>query len=577
MRVVEFTRSAPGSAKRRYIVALPDSLPNQTLVSGALKTSIQLDAPDYGEVGATLLPSIVEKLEAAEWSRSVMERVEFYRGPSAERLHPDEVIPVLRRFASAGGMNTLLQASPEVLSRTDENLRPIINSLVQDASRVRARRTIFALPRSVTAADWADLWQRFLFGIAHGVIQDFRSRQALTGLKDREDGELNYSFCFVGDTGSSTALPRKEHLYSVPQQFADMLITQASSAFRDILEDMQRPGPVLLEGPTGSGKSLAARLFAHHVGKDLITINVSAIREELLEARVKGYKEGTFTGAEDTPGWFEKANGQVLLLDEFQKAPSWVQTQLLDALGATSDTVEVSRIGEETKLRPCEVKVVLAINQPLAELREKESFREDLFYRMRTVVRFAPLDHIFRSADASVRLGLSPEAYVRLLFLIYRWKFGVRLPESSTEDPAPAMRSMFPTVSAEAVATILSMDWPGNFRELEKVCADLLHDLDLGTLEHHRVSAAALSRALSYRALIGRTQKTEHLVALIEDALRKENFRLTKAPQHLRELKIGDVATLKKRLQQLRDQLSLDVRSHPKIARLLYGTRKRAA
>jgi len=526
-----------------------------------------MESPDYGEAGARLLRSIVEKLEEEEWLALVRERQAFYKTPVPD-MKTSRLGLMLERFSSARGMTSLLEAQPEELSKTSADLRPVIDSMLQDARQVRSRRTIFAFPETVTADEWVGIWHRFLFGVAQGIIKDFRSLHAPTDIAGwSKDLELRYSFSFVGEPEPSTGAPRKQRMYSLRHHFADTLITQASVSLGKILESMQRPGPVLLEGPTGSGKTLSAKLFADHVGKHLTKINVSAIREELLEARVKGYKKGTFTGAEVTAGWFEKANGQVLLLDEFQKAPSWVQTQLLDVVSATSDDVEIARIGEETALRLCNVKLIIAINEPLETLREGNVFREDLLYRIRSLIRLSSLNSILKSDNPAGRLDLSPQAYLKLILLIYRWKFAVSIPKNVQDDLLPGMGSMFPISSPEVIETLVSWEWPGNFRELEKVCADLFYDLDRAGDD--QVSPAMVARALSHRSVVSATEASRSLVKIIENALRKERFRLTKTPQHLRAHKIGDVVTLKKRLRQYRDELSSDVRDHPKIARLL--------
>lgn len=126
---------------------------------------------------------------------------------------------------------------------------------------------------------------------------------------------------------------------------------------------------------------------------------------------------------------------------------------------------------------------------------------------------------------------------------------------------------MFPVLQAEAIDALASAEWPGNFRELEKVCADLFYDMDRD--EGDYITLEMVTRTLSHRRFIGSTEEGRTLVRAIEDALRREKYRVTKAPQHLREFKIGDVATLKKRLQQYRDELSPEVRNHPKIVGIL--------
>ena len=139
--------------------------------------------------------------------------------------------------------------------------------------------------------------------------------------------------------------------------------------------------PVLLTGPTGTGKELVAHAIhelSSRSGKRMVTINCAAIPEALLEAELFGYIRGAFTGAvQSHMGRIHAAQGSTLFLDEIGEMPLGMQAKLLRFI----DCGEIQRLGSADACR-IDARVIAATNLDLAELSRQKLFREDLFYRL---------------------------------------------------------------------------------------------------------------------------------------------------------------------------------------------------
>jgi len=197
--------------------------------------------------------------------------------------------------------------------------------------------------------------------------------------------------------------------------------------------------PVLVTGPTGSGKGVVARAIHAHSArreKPLVTTNLAALAPGVIESELFGHAAGAFTGAQTArPGLFELATGGTMFLDEIAEAPLEVQVKLLRVL----ETGEVVRVGEATA-RPVSVRVIAATNRFLAELLEAGSFRADLFHRLKVFPITLPA-LVERPADI--------EPLARHF-----------LARHAADRPLPA-------VSPEFLAALRDRSWPGNVRELK--------------------------------------------------------------------------------------------------------------
>ena len=200
------------------------------------------------------------------------------------------------------------------------------------------------------------------------------------------------------------------------------------------------PSPVLLAGPTGSGKEVAAA-FLHSISDrkkaPFVAVNCAALPAELMESELLGHERGAFTGAHTThKGFCERAGDGILFLDEIADLPLRLQAKLLRLLEDRSFT----RVGGERPI-PFYARIVCASNRDLAAAASSGDFREDLYHRINTIeITLPPL------ADR----GRDIEDLLNTFF----HGFGQNLPND--------LRGFASTT----IDLALDHDWPGNVREL---------------------------------------------------------------------------------------------------------------
>jgi transcriptional regulator with GAF, ATPase, and Fis domain len=198
--------------------------------------------------------------------------------------------------------------------------------------------------------------------------------------------------------------------------------------------------PVLIQGENGSGKEIVARLIhrmSPRSGERLVTVNCSAIPEELAESILFGHARGAFTGAvRDEPGKFRLADGGTLFLDEVGELSPAIQAKLLRAV--ENQVIEPLGEGREVKV---DIRLVTATNRDLAARVEEGTFRADLYYRLKGArIEIPPLRR--RRGDIS-RLAVH-----------FLEQFGGRY----------GKRWVF---TSGALRRLQHHHWPGNVRELE--------------------------------------------------------------------------------------------------------------
>ena len=199
--------------------------------------------------------------------------------------------------------------------------------------------------------------------------------------------------------------------------------------------------PVLIDGPTGSGKELVAQAI-HRLStrstKPLVAINCAAIPEALLEAELFGHTRGAFTGAvQARRGRIEAADGGTLFLDEIGEMPLGLQAKLLRFV----ESGEIQRIGDNQTVK-VDVRIVAATNQPLVAHTKSGRFRPDLYYRLAVF--------LIKTPALSQRFDDLP-----LLVAHFIARIGRDMPAKRVDDAA--------------MEKLRSHPWPGNVRELQHV------------------------------------------------------------------------------------------------------------
>lgn len=221
-------------------------------------------------------------------------------------------------------------------------------------------------------------------------------------------------------------------------------IIGTSQGIDQVLEMIVQVAPVdisvLIIGESGTGKELVAKAIhkqSRRSSKPLVIVNCGAIPEGIIESELFGHKKGSFTGAaEDRKGYFEEADGGTVFLDEIGEMPVETQVKLLRVL----ESGEFMRVGD-AKTRKVDVRMIAATNKNLTQETEKGRFRQDLYYRLRTVtVEIPPLRQRLEDID------LLTERFA-LLF-------------SRSND------IVFRGFSTDAIRVMKQYDWPGNVREL---------------------------------------------------------------------------------------------------------------
>src|SRR2546426_6579375 len=267
--------------------------------------------------------------------------------------------------------------------------------------------------------------QELLEPLAVAVENDRRLRE-LTALREAAEADKQSLLRRLGRT-----------------ELADTIVG-ANGRLRPVMERVELVShsdvPVLLLGETGSGKEVIARAIhtrSARAAGPFIRVNCGAIPPDLIDSELFGHEKGSFTGAIGTRrGWFERADGGSLFLDEIGELPLAAQVRLLRVL----QEGVFERVGGERALT-VDVRIVAAAQQDLAAMVHQGQFREDLWYRIAVFPILLPPLREHPEDIAALAEHFARRAAVR---------FGLPLQLPSAAD----------------LALLTQYAWPGNVREL---------------------------------------------------------------------------------------------------------------
>jgi DNA-binding NtrC family response regulator len=248
---------------------------------------------------------------------------------------------------------------------------------------------------------------------------------------------------------------------------------------------------ILVMGENGTGKELIVKEIhnnSRRADEAFISIDIGTITETLFESEMFGHVKGAFTDArEDRTGWFETASGGTLFLDEIGNLSLTMQSKLLTAI----QNRVICKVGSKTQI-PFDIRLICATNKNLAEMVSNNLFREDLYYRINTIVlEIPPL------RDRGEDIILLAEHFLKEYAAKYE-KFSLKF-------------------SSKTLDKLMKYSWPGNVRELRHTIekAVILCESDILTPEDFLISYSSQQVSHSEKhPTLAETEKQALLTAL---------------------------------------------------------------
>lgn len=332
------------------------------------------------------------------------------------------------------------------------------------------------------------------------VVKDLRSSQGtwINGARVVEAFLQDGDILRLGQTEVFVLAdsPRREQGFPLTSQCAD---------WNEILQSLEHVSktefPVLLLGPSGTGKDVIAQKIHEHSSRrrgPLVSVNCGALTESLVESELFGHVKGSFTGAlSDRKGAFEAARGGTLFLDEIGDLPMTLQSKLLRAL----ENQEIRPVGSDRTLKT-DVRILAATHQDLEERIRDGRFRQDLYFRLNVVAIHPP------------PLKNRMEDFEGLLYEFCR-----------------QLRVRF---SVAAIKRLEQHNWPGNIRELKNFVSRASALFPQTSIEVSHVEKLLNQSRLannSYETQTGGNQGTLPVIQEIEKQMILKRLRANKGNQ----------------------------------------------
>ncbi len=262
---------------------------------------------------------------------------------------------------------------------------------------------------------------------------------------------------------------------------------------------------VLVIGENGTGKELIVKeihINSRRADEVFISIDIGTITETLFESEMFGHIKGAFTDArEDRTGWFETATGGTLFLDEIGNLSLNMQSKLLTAI----QNRVIFKVGSNTPI-PFDIRLICATNKNLEEMVSRNLFREDLYYRINTIVIEIPL-------------------------LRYRGEDIILLAEHFLKEYAGKYEKFNLKFSSKTLDKLMKYSWPGNVRELRHTIekAVILCDSDILMPEDFIISHSILQTSHQQKS----PTFAEIEKQALQNALNNNNGSVLKASKEL--------------------------------------------
>jgi Nif-specific regulatory protein len=346
------------------------------------------------------------------------------------------------------------EISHTVVARVVETHEPFVGADIEKMDDLRGQESILAQKiRSAVCLPLID--QEQLIGVIYAdssfvipssgeadrsVLRAFGSHAAVAIARARQHGEIL-------DRGERLEEQNRKLREQLSQHVIMSGMVSRNKRMLDVFSIVEKIAPtdissVLIHGESGTGKELLARAIHDKSPRrngPYAAVNCTALPHGLAESILFGHRKGAFTGADsDKEGLFENADGGTLFLDEIGDMPVEIQPKLLRALQER----EITRVGEEGRVRKVDVHVVAATNKDLPRMVEEGTFRTDLFFRLKVA-----------------QLHIPPLRERREDILPLAEYFLQRLADKRNQPAAQ--------LSRDARTFLLGNSWPGNVRELE--------------------------------------------------------------------------------------------------------------